>query len=122
MNDHADVGHAGEYIHEGQVDDDADGEADAAATAGNNEVDAEDARAVPVALDVAAALDAAVEDVVADGDEADGDIRIIGIPTTSPTAASRAAATSTGTRRARAAAASTSLFPSVAPASAPSSP
>ena len=50
----------------------------------------------------------AVEVVVGDGDEADGDIRIIGLKTTSYTASFTPAATTTCTRRAGASAVSTS--------------
>ena len=46
------------------------------------QVDAEDARAVSVDVLGDGGLSDAVDDVVADGDEADGDIRISGIKTT----------------------------------------
>ena len=46
------------------------------------QVDAEDAHAVSVDVLADGCLSDAVDDVVADGDEADGDIRISGIKTT----------------------------------------
>ena len=72
----------------GEVDDDAGGGVDAAAACADSvllvllQVDAEDAHAVSVDVLGDGGVYDAVDDVVADGDEADGGIRISGIKTT----------------------------------------
>ena len=64
------------------------------------QVDAEDAHAVSVDVFGDGGVYDAMDDVVADGDEADGDIRISGIKTTCAKASDRPAATRTATLRA----------------------